>query len=95
MEPSVERSVPHAAPSPEPPADEAQFAVTVDFEIPDREPPTDEDWAEPVTETTEDLSLGVPLTTPVPERPPVRPASDDVIGKAAEIFSGRVIDPIE
>ncbi|MNK65887.1 DNA polymerase III subunit tau [compost metagenome] len=95
MEPSAERSVPHAAPALEPPAEAPQAALTADFEVPDREPPSDEDWSEPTTDSTEDLSLGVPLAPTVMDRPAPPPASDDVVGKAAEIFSGRVIDPIE
>jgi hypothetical protein len=78
----------------EAPASE-NLGAPLDIEVPDREPPTDEDWSEPVTETTEDLTLGVPLTPVMMEGPALRPASDDVIGKAAEIFSGRVIDPID
>jgi DNA polymerase-3 subunit gamma/tau len=108
MAPSAERSVPLAAPplppTPEPvpeplgmvPAETAPgTGMTDPFAIPDREAPPEEEWPEPTTESTEDLGLGVPLSAPGMERPPVRPASDDVIGKTAEIFSGRVIDPID
>ncbi len=79
--PSAELSVPHASAS--------------EFDVPDREAPPEEDWPETTSSSTEDLGLGVPLSAPVLDRPAGRPASDDVVGKAAEIFSGRVIDPID
>jgi DNA polymerase III gamma/tau subunit len=109
--PVAERSVPHAAPavapvapSPEPAPEPSGLppavstpgsGTTAEFDIPDREAPPEEEWPESTSESTEDLGLGVPLSAPVMDRPPARPASDDVIGKTAEIFSGRVIDPLD
>lgn len=61
----------------------------------DLEPPAPEVWPESSTESTGDLPVDVPLASAILDRQPLPAASDDVIGKAAEIFSGRVIEPIE
>lgn len=92
-----------AAPVPEAPASESPApprpSESIAFEPPDREPPEDEDASEPpldaTTDSTEDLSLGVPLTAAALERAVLPAASDDVIGKTAEIFSGRIVDPLD
>ena len=98
----AERAVPLAPPVPEPAISEPPAEVVgnddappLDFDLPDREAPPEEDWGMPTTDSTEDYSLGVPLTPVMTERPAPTSASDDVVGKAAEIFSGRVIDPLE
>lgn len=58
------------------------------------EPSAPEPWPDPPSESTEDLSLGVPMAALVPEAPAPATASDELVGKAAEIFSGRVIEPL-
>lgn len=66
-----------------------------DFGVPDREPPPEEAWNEPTSESTEELGLGVPLST-LPDTTAALPAApDELVGKATEIFSGRVIEPID
>ncbi len=71
----------------------APSAGPTEFEAPVREPDDADAWPETTSSSADDLSLGVPLASGIADRSPLR-VTDDVIGKAAEIFSGRIIDPL-
>jgi DNA polymerase-3 subunit gamma/tau len=101
--PATERTVPSSAelpasepvpPAPEPEVPEVAALAEVLPEAFEALPPdVDEPWREPPSESTDDLPLDVPLSDRIADRLPPA-ATDDVIGRTAEIFSGRVIDPI-
>lgn len=73
------------------PADDFFASPEEAFEAPLTEPP---DWDSSSTNASEDYPHDVALAPRMAERPAPPAVSDDVIGRTAEIFSGRVIDPI-